>query len=144
MESVGSRIQQALERFGVTSQAGLADAIGVQRVTVNRWIKNGRKPQRRFIKRMARLAGVSGDEMNRYLSYGEQLPKSKVPDPEMLGHFLMLLPEWLEATSFPAELMSYLRDWSSQYRRNPQNVDPEQISGDIRRILNNHQGDREA
>ncbi len=38
---VGSRIRQAFDRFGVTSQAGLARALRVQRVTVSRWITNG-------------------------------------------------------------------------------------------------------
>ncbi len=144
MKTLGSRIHELYGRLGVTSQSALAEALGVQRVTVNRWVKNERKPQGRYITKMARLAGVSRGEMNRYLFLGKHLPERTTVDPAVVGLLMMLFTEWHSAASFPQELDSYVHHWCSTFTENPNGIDREHITGEFRRILNNHQGDREA
>ena len=143
MPSVGSRIRQLFGRLGVVSQAELAAVLGVQRVTVNRWLKDTREPQKRYVTQMARRAGVSREEMIRYLFYGEELPAPSTVDAETLGYLVMFYAEWQGAASFPSELNGYVRDWCTRFRQNPQRTDREQIAEDLRRILKNN-GDPEV
>ncbi len=88
---------------------------------------------------MARLAGVSRAEMNRYLFFGEPLPDRATVDPTLIGLLLKLFAAWQTSSSFPQELNGYVREWAE----NPNGIDPEQITGDFWRILDNHRGDRE-
>ncbi len=126
---VGSRIRQAFDRFGVTSQAGLARALRVQRVTVSRWITNGRRPQKRHVRNMARLARVSPDAMNRHLYFGEELPDNgrKL---ENAGQAVQVMLAWVEADTFPPQLQEFFEQWC----RNP--GDPNSLTDEIGHILN--------
>ena len=55
-----TRLQAALKRNGM-NQADLADKIGVQRVTISRYINGHRDPHRIHLQRMAEALGVPED-----------------------------------------------------------------------------------